>query len=249
MKQLILITIPLLILNSFHVIAAISDEAREVIDNYIQASGGLEKRSSIKNGIMKGVYKIPEQGLEASVKIYYKHPSKTLSILLVPHIGEIQSGFNGEEAWELNPITGFREITGAELEQSSKDAILFPELKVDQLYKSGDRKPDRDDGMIVIEFTAINGFGESWVFDPQTNFLVEKIMMIDGGVAGSFPIHSYLSNYKEVDGIKVPHTLRVSNPAFEVAIDASEYFFNTAIEDSIFEAPKSSASGSDSKNP
>jgi len=47
----------------------------------------------------------------------------------------------------------------------------------------------------------------------------------------------YLEDYGEVDGVKMPHTLRQTTPDFTISIKMSEIKHNIDIEDAKFAKP------------
>jgi len=219
------------------VIAQISPEAKSVIDKFVEATGGYESKNRVESIVYTGTYGMPMQGIEASITLYMKRPSKMAMTLEIPHIGQIRSGFDGEQGWELNPVTGFRLIEGSELEQLAKQSSLFPEIEIEKHYQTAERLEDDKDGKIILNMVAHNEMSETWVIDPETHFLISTRMMIDAGVQGSFPVNIEMMDYTEVDGIKLPFLTTTSNPAFSVEIMVDTVKFNAEIGDEIFQVP------------
>jgi hypothetical protein len=51
------------------------------------------------------------------------------------------------------------------------------------------------------------------------------------------PIEVYLEDYKEVDGIKIPFTVKQVTPAFSFTIKLAEVKHNVPIDDAKFNKP------------
>lgn len=211
--------------------------AQEVIDSFIVATGGAENKKEIESLVFTGSYNLPEQGIEAEITLYFQQPFRFSMILDIPNVGQMRSAYDGKTGWEMNDVTGFRLIEGSELEQLSRQATVFPELYINDNYKSADRIEDRDDGKIVIELVTNNDFTETWIFDPETHLLIEIKSTIDAGAQGSFPITNRLYDYKSVGNILVPFKTVSSNPAFSLEIQMKNVQLNTEIPAHIFEKP------------
>ena len=96
--------------------------------------------------------------------------------------------------------------------------------------KVGDREA------YVIVATPAAGSPEKWYFDTQTGLLIRTDSERESP-EGKVPVEAYLEDYKEIDGVKLPFTLRQVLPAFSIIIKISEVKHNVPIEDSKFDKP------------
>lgn len=215
----------------------ITPAAQKIIDAFIVATGGVENKKNIESLVITGSYNLPEQGVEAEITLYFQQPFRFSMILDIPNIGQMRSAYDGKTGWEMNAVTGFRLIEGSELEQLSRQATVFPELYINDNYKSADRIEDRADGKIVVELITNNDFPETWIFDPETHLLVEIKLIVDAGAQGSFPITNKLYDYKSVGNILVPFKTTSSNPAFSLEIQVKNVQLDIEIPAYIFEKP------------
>src|SRR5262249_6631127 len=76
----------------------------------------------------------------------------------------------------------------------------------------------------VIEATPAEGDPEIWSFDARTGLLIR----IDD---------TYFDDYREVDGVKLPFTVRTSSAAGKVIIKLDEIRHNVPIEETRFKNP------------
>ena len=61
----------------------------------------------------------------------------------------------------------------------------------------------------MIESTPVSGTTEKWYFDVQTGLLVRKLTLTST-VLLPIPEQIDFEDYREVDGVKLPFTIRIS---------------------------------------
>ena len=213
--------------------------ADQIIDKYVQAIGGkaaLEKQTS---RVSKGTFELPAFGANGTIEIYEKAPNKTVTIVNVSGFGVIQDGFDGKVGWSQNPQDGLREKAGAELASAKLDAEFLKPVRMKQLYpkitvKGKDKVGDHD--VYVIEATPAESAVETLYFDTQTGLLLRQDTERDSP-QGKQAIQAFLDNYKEVDGVKLPFTLKQVTPQFTIDLKIDEIKHNVAIEDAKFVKP------------
>ena len=101
----------------------------QVIDRYVEATGGKAAYEKIKSRVITGKMSIPAQGISGDILIHQKAPNLSHTSITIPQIGgKIERGFNGEVGWEKNPMTGSRVLDGEEKQQMLREASLNNEL-------------------------------------------------------------------------------------------------------------------------
>jgi len=211
----------------------------QIVAKYIDALGGKAALEKINSRMQKGSLDIPAMGAGGPMEIYEKAPNKTLTVINIAGFGAIQEGFDGTVAWAQDPQSGLREKSGVELTDAKLDAEFYKPLKIKELYptltlKGKEKIGDKD--AYVVEAKPAAGSPEKWYFDTQTGLLVRQDTERESP-QGKVPIETYLEDYKAVDGVKVPHTVRIANPQFSVTVQITEIKTNVAIEDSKFAKP------------
>jgi len=84
-----------------------------------------------------GTYEVPSAGLTGTLEIFTAaSPNRSYQKVVVPGVGEIVQGFDGERGWSVNPMTGPILQQGKELEQARADADFYNELRDAKSYKS-----------------------------------------------------------------------------------------------------------------
>lgn len=84
----------------------------------------------------------------------------------------------------------------------------------------------------VAEATPGDGLGEVLFFDVSTGPLARRDVTVQGTT-----LQAYLEDYKELDGIKLPFTIRHSRPDFSFTYKFDEVKQNITIEVSTFDKP------------
>src|SRR6266540_3117454 len=146
---------------------------------------------------------------------------------------------DGATGWDSNPMTGLRELSGVELAQIKRDSDFYPELNYKKHYTKLEVKGKEKVGSYetyVIEATSPEGSVEKLYFDVNTGLLVRH----DGETEnpqGKFTMETYLEDYKVVDGVKIPHTVKRVTPAMTMVTKFTEVKNNVEIDDAKFNKP------------
>jgi hypothetical protein len=211
----------------------------QILDKYVQALGGKAAIEKHTSRVTKGVMEIPTFGLSGTMETYEKAPNKSLLIITIGGFGEIKEGFDGTMAWADHPQTGLRDKTGGELADTKLEADFYRPLRLKALYpkmmvKGKEKVGERE--AYVIEATPAAGSTEKWYFDTQTGLLIRSDAERETP-EGKMAFETHFEDYKEVDGIKAPFTLRISNPAVSIVAKLQEVKHNVEIEDAKFNKP------------
>jgi hypothetical protein len=78
---------------------------------------GVANAAKIRTVQVTGTVSYPAQGLQGRLEAYYKSPNKFFAKITLQGVGEILQGYDGKIGWAKNPMTGLRELQGAELAQ------------------------------------------------------------------------------------------------------------------------------------
>jgi hypothetical protein len=213
--------------------------ADQIIEKYVQALGGKAAFEKITSRLSKGSIEIPDAGLSGTAEIYEKAPNKTVAFVDIAGFGLVREGFNGTVAWEDNPQTGMREKSGVELTDAKRDADFYREIKLKTIYtkmtlKGKEKVGDKE--AYVIDAVPAEGTPEKWFFDTQSGLRIRSDAERESP-QGKVLIESYLGDYREVDGIKIPFSIRQVTPAFSIIIKIMEVKHNVPIEDAKFNKP------------
>ncbi len=211
----------------------------QILDKNIESMGGKDAIEKITSRQFSADFEIPEMGAGGTIKGFAKAPNKSLVIIDVPSYGVIQVGFDGTTAWSKDPMGGLREITGVDLAAAKRDSDFRQALHLKELFakltvKSKEKVGEKD--AYLVEATPAEGKIEKLYFDAATGLLVRHDAERDNG-QGPAMAETYYSDYKDVDGVKVPFTTKRVTPAFSIMTKFTEVKNNVEIEDAKFGKP------------
>jgi outer membrane lipoprotein-sorting protein len=226
--------------------AAQAQTADEAVEKVLAAMGGRAALTKLNTRVITGTITVSNQGMDipGTIEMSYKAPNLARSVMKLDlsAIGRqemvIDSRCDGKTAFEINSQTGVREITGDQLENKLNASFPSPFLNYKQagakIEVAGKEKLGEKD-VIVLVFTPKTGSVSRLYFDAQTWQLmrwVGKVTVPEAG--GEIEQTTDSSDYREVDGVKVPFTLVLSNPAQSLTIRIQKVEHNKPLDDSIF---------------
>ena len=189
---------------------------------------------------MTGTLSYPMQGMQGRYEAFYKSPNKLLLKVNIQGIGEIQQGFDGKVGWEKNPMTGLRELQGAELAQmrwnaeSGASNDLRKTLRNPKLVGQ-EKVGNRNTFVITAQTTA---GAPIKVFVDAQRYLPLRMDIEIATPQGKLNTTTFLEDYRRVDGIMYPFTTRQSTAGIEAVIKTERVRHNVPIDDAIFRKPK-----------
>jgi len=228
---------------------AAAQTIEEIVEKHLTAEGGREALSKLKSRTMAGTLTVgtPNGEVSGTIEIYSKEPNKARTLIKLDlssfGAGEMtrDQRFNGKEGYVIDSMQGNQEITGKQLEDMKNSYfpnqyLNYKEVEA-KLELSGKEKIGERDAYIVV-FTPKSGSASKHYFDAET-YLVTKIVTRPTipELGGEIEQAIEFQDYREVDGIKVPHQLKVAGPAQTVTISIKKVEHNTTIDDALFSKP------------
>jgi hypothetical protein len=195
----------LLLLSPSGVAAQLPSPA-ELMAAHNQAIGGEAAFAQHQALHTTGTFAIPVAGITGGLETYRVRPNTTLTISVMPGMGELRGGFNGEVGWGIDPMNGARLLGGTELE-----------LVRDQARFDGDlRQPENFKSVETVEKTTVGGQEcykvrlvwrsgrETFDCYSVTNRLLIARIESHEGDQGRVEALTLLQDYTDFGGIKLP---------------------------------------------
>jgi predicted Zn-dependent peptidase len=206
--------------------------AEKVIENFVAAIGGKEKLEKIQDFTMEATTNM--QGMEIKQIIYKKAPNKYASIMSMNGNVMQQQLFNGERGLSKG-YGGEKEIIGDDLENLKVDAALNAELKYKELGVTLSLEAiETIEGKGAYKLKVINPTGQTTFdyFDVETGL---KVLSKQTIVApqGEFTQMQAFLDYKEVNGILYPYSIKISG-AQNLVLTVQSIKINTDLSDDLF---------------
>ena len=188
--------------------AAALPDAAELIAKYFQVSGGEAWRQHAGR-VSTGTFEMPAMGLKASIITEQAQPNKLRLTIDIPQIGKMEQGSDGTSVWSNDAMQGPRLADGPEKAQIMRSAMMVPEDSFKQFYSAAKTVADEPvEGVAAwkIELTPKEGNPEHWWLAKDTGLLVKTSVTIASPM-GEVASESFMSDYRDVDGVKIPFVL------------------------------------------
>lgn len=216
---------------------ATAPTAAQILDKYLQASGGADALAKITTRSEKGHVLVGQNS--TPIDVLAKAPNKRVSVSHGQN-GDSYTAFDGTAGW-LGGGRGARDMNAIDSQSAMVDAALsfpanlktvFPQMRV-RTDKIGDK-----------EFYVINARGPNTpnvrlYFDEQSGLLTRVIRYNDVGM-GFMPVQVDYTDYRDADGVKIPFRWTLSRPGGRFSIQIDSVQQNVPIDDSKFAKPAAS---------
>ncbi len=218
--------------------AAHAQTADQLVAANIQAKGGAEKLKAVQS--MKLTGRISGRGVEAPFTIWSKRPNMARQESQMQGTPMVRA-FDGTTAWMMMG-KDVQEITGPQA-QTTREQAEFDSPLLDYKAKGHVVElvgPETVGGVKVfhLKLTTKGGLVQHYYMDPETGLERQTSITIDQG-AEKMTLVTELSDYRDVDGIKVPFSVKQSvngTPVTSLSIDKVQ--FNVPIDDVLFKLPR-----------
>jgi hypothetical protein len=217
--------------------------ADEILAKYTAALGGSAAIDKLKTRSMKGEW-LTSNGLTWGYEVYQSGPDKIYVVLNTPKQGVFERGFNGTTGWEKS-TQGLRAIEGQELAVLRRYPDLFKDIKLKDQFSRltfGGKDKINDREVYVLRGVTSDNRRERLYFDAETGLLVRRISSTPTMI-GSIPEQVDFQDYKNVDGLMVPFTIKISSvdPNISSTRKFTEVKLNVPVDETKFNKPPAPA--------
>ena len=211
----------------------------EILEKYVKALGGKEAIEKTTSRSAKGTFEIEAANISGEVENYQKAPNKYASLFSIPGMGGGGQVYDGAKGWDSNPMSGIRELSGEELAVLKRLSDFYRPLNLKKHFPKMEVKGKETVGKsetYVVIATPAEGGPEKLYFDSATGFLVRQDAERETA-QGKMASEAYFDDYKDVGGVKIPHTLKIVSPMFAITIKMAEFKSNVEIDEAKFNKP------------
>jgi hypothetical protein len=227
---------------------AAAQTADEIVDKTIVALGGREALGKLTSRVTTGTITVSTPGGDVSGTIQAwnlpPNKSRTLITLDLSALGagsaSVDQRFDGTSGYAIDSMRGNRDITGSQLENMRNNAFPSPLLTYKdrgvKLEMTGKQKVgDRD--TYVLLFTPKSGPATRQFVDAETYLPVRSIVTLDIPEAGQIEQTTDFSDFREVDGVKVPFSFKGSSAVQNISVTVTKVEHNVTIDPALFVKP------------
>jgi len=205
--------------------------AGSIIDNYIDAIGGLDKLNSVTS--IEETYVADVMG--NPFELYSLKSNKNQSLNTISVMGTSQKIVVNQSSGFMEVMGQKIEITGTELEEAISSAALFTETNLDYSTIELVGKTEVDDEA-AYEIKVSDS--KSLFYSIETGLKLKEVTTQE--VEGNSMItENFYNNYEEVEGILFPMSINLVTPAMPIPgglfLNATSIMLNVETSDSDFE--------------
>lgn len=219
--------------------AASTPSVDAIVNRYVEALGGRAALEKLTSRVTTGTIDVSAMSLSGKIEIREKAPNRILSVVTIAGAA-FRQGFDGDVGWTDDPENGVREQTGAELNEARRGADFHHPLHLEKMYSKlnlvGQEKLGDRTVYLVEGALADGGDPDKLYFDTQTG-LVTRIITVRHLPQGVSAFREDFEDFRDVDGVKLPFTIRQSGGDSEFTIKLETVQHNTAIDDAVFSKP------------
>ena len=210
----------------------------ELMTKRIEGLGGEAVMARLYISLMKGTMSV--SGVDMAATIYSASPNLLYTLFESEMIGKMESGCNGEVAWDMSTMQGATVKEGEELEKAIFQAAFSPELRWRERYSNVDVQAEEEiDGTACYRVVLTPTVGDTTTaFVDAETWLIVRTETVSNSDMGSISIVTNPSDYREVDGVKVPFSMKmVLMGAQEMTTTIDSVEFNVEIPEGTFDLP------------
>lgn len=208
-----------------------------VIAKYVAAIGGRDAQRKITSRVSKGRVDVPGVSFGGTLEVYAKAPNKSLTIMNAEPAGLVKEGFDGRTSWSLksNGLDAHNSVDRAAV----IDADFYREIRLAEMYariklvgkvKEGFRQ------VYLVEAVPKGGAAENLYFDVESGLLVRRDVT-RSTPNGSVRAEVYFSDWRDVDGVKLPFKITQVLPTMRFVITFDDIKQNVPLDDAMFLRP------------
>lgn len=209
--------------------------AESLFQKYEEAIGGTAAIDRITSRYVKGTISTPQGSQD--FEQYNKAPGKSWLSRTGPH-GTFVQAFDGTQGWtragdRVEPLSDISELKiNSDFYRSLKFAGRYQGARVFRKEKVGDH-----DAWVVMVRDPNSPLSDLLYFDVDSGLLVRRTTLRRTGL-GPLPTTTDLSDYRNVDGVKMPYKVTISTPTSIQNVQVTEMKANIPVEDTRFDMPK-----------
>lgn len=225
-------------------------DAKELLAKSVEAVGGQATLDTVKSFHLVGTIGAPKQNLTGKVETWWKGGDFYM-VQTIPGLGINRSGKKGDVIWAEEPINGLRKLEGKEAEQHMWASSLLLTADWDQFFDEAKTTAEREiEGKKVydIELSAKSGATLTLTLDAKTHLMVEQSFKVHSPL-GAMPVTIRSTDYREVDGMKIPYKQVTNASLMELTQELSVVELNAPVDESTFAMPAGDVPVVDAKDP
>jgi len=181
--------------------------AEKVIGAHLEAIGGKAAIKKVDSRTLKGTFVLVDMGMEAPI-VRYITPSAARFEIEFEGYGSYESGLIDGVAWQVHPMEGAELLEGARKAEYERQIAVARNDLLDwkKFFTKAECRGEEtleDVACYVVAMTPKEGEPINCHFDKKSGLLTHIVGEDDNG----YEITTTMSEYKGVEGVKLPHKI------------------------------------------
>jgi hypothetical protein len=229
--------------------AASAQTAEEIVEKAIAALGGRAAHAKINSRVATGEITLatPIGDIKGSIETTNARPNKMRTVIKAD-LSAVGAGpltmdqrFDGKTGYVLDTLQGNRDMAGGQLELQRNNSFPLPFVDYKDrgisVRLSGKEKVGAGDAFVLL-FEPVSGPAVRSYIDAETFLPIRSVVKLEVPQLGQEVEQTTdISDYRDVDGVKVPFELRSSSTVQNFSIKLSKVEHNAKIDDTLFSKP------------
>jgi uncharacterized protein DUF620 len=195
-----------------------------VMNHFIAATGGKAAWEARHIQVEHASIEFAKLGLKGSLTIYEAAPDKYLGVTDLPGIGKMETGSDGQVAWENTAVQGPRIKQGAERAEALREGAFNAPLYWQQLYVKGETvgsETAEGHDCYKIVLTPQDGKPMTEFFDKKSGLMIKTMASVSSQF-GDVNAEIIYEDYRKDGDLLSPHRLvnHAAQQEFVIQIDS-----------------------------
>lgn len=178
--------------------------AATLMAKYTAAVGGPAYLAA-KSVVTKGGMSMPAAGINATFELKQVSPNQMAMVTEIPGMGKIEAGFDGTNAWSVDPMQGARLLTGKELDQIKDESDRRAAIRSADMFSKVETVADttmNSEKCFLVKLNWKSGRESFDCYSSATGLLVAS-RSVQQTPMGDMPIATMFNDYKKFGDVLV----------------------------------------------
>ncbi len=214
-------------------------KADTILDRSVEAVGGKAVFEKHHNQVMHANLEFAGRGLKGTLTLYQVEPAQSRAVIDIEGVGKIESGTNGDVAWENSAIQGPRVKQGVEKADAFRDATFNSGLYWRKLYTKAETtgvETVNGHECFKVVLTPQEGNPTTHFYDKKSGLLI-KTATTRATQMGDVAAEGFVDDYRKEGDILAPHKLTNKFAGQEIQITVESFEFNVDMPKDRFDLP------------
>jgi hypothetical protein len=228
--------------------SAAAQSADEIIEKYLTAMGGRAALGKLTSRSTAGTMTLstPAGDISGPIETLNQRPNKTRTLINMDltSLGAgpmvVDQRFDGTTGYALDSLRGNHDITGGQLEAMKNNDFPNPFLSYKErgvtVELTGKEKVGEREAYVLV-FKPKTGASSRHFIDAESYLPIKLVQKLDIPELGEVEQTTEFSDFREVDGIKLPFKLKGTSAVQTFTVTVTRVEHNKKIDESLFSKP------------